>query len=65
MPLQAKVVQADLRGSNKSLIDDANEEFNNWLENDAPGAPVDQSSLNKARSRSNESVFVNIAIVSY
>ena len=65
MPLQLKITQADLRGQNDQSINSAFEELQDWLTNDAPGAPIGNPETVSTNTTATDDTFLASVMVSY
>jgi hypothetical protein len=65
MPLEIKVAQADIRGQNNNSVNSAYDELQNWLENDAPGAPIGNPEVVSTNTTASNDMFLAATIVSY
>jgi hypothetical protein len=65
MPLQIKMTQADMRGDCEVPLSKAYAELQDWLENDAPGAPIGNPETVATNSAISDDVFLASVLVSY
>jgi hypothetical protein len=63
MPLTARVVQADLRGTDDNVSDKAIDDLESWLENDAPGAPIGNTNVANTGTQCNDDILILSTVV--